>query len=673
MYIPSVPTIRTQRRECKASNKRALISTLENTNWTLIYRLNSFEKQLEVFQSMISSAINFCLPMRSVKTHPRDKPWITPDIKSCIKKRQLAWVRNDVEQYNIYRNKAAKLCKVARRRFYEDKICYTNDINPKKWWDNIKMLSGLSSQQSLTSMTVNGSILRDDKLTEAIGESFYRVSSDIAPLNYQPIPVTSVPDSYTIFPEAVEVLLSRVKERKATGPDEIPNWILKSCSSTLSLPICSIFNASIKNGNVPKLWKCADVLPLSKVAQPKSIENDLRPISLTAVVSKILESFVFNWLAAIVMPYIDPFQFGSVKRSSTTHALVHLVHSWLADLETPNTIIRTCLIDFSKAFDRVDHNILMYKLSILGVPPVLLNWCSSFLKDRQQRIKMGPYKSTWRRVIAGVPQGTKLGPLFFLVMVNDLRCEAPLYKYVDDCAITETIRSSPTESSNLQHEIDHINNWSIDNNMKLNAKKTKEFNISMSHVPHTLPALVIDDESLEVVHTAKLLGVHLSADLKWSTHINTICAKASKRLFALRILKRNGAVQKDLRKVYCSFIRPVLEYACPVWHFSLPAFLSDQIEQIQRRSVKIICPGLSYMDGLKELDLTALVDGREFLCKRFYVNNFGSLSNISDLLPKKNVHLYDFRNARNTPLFKTRTSRFYNSYLPTCVRKWDLP
>ena len=155
--IPSVPTITTQRRECKASNKRALISTLENTNWTPIYRFNSCENQLEVFQSMISTAINFCLPMRSVKTYIRDKPWIAPDIKGCIKKRQLAWVRNDVEQYKIYRNEVAKLCKVARRRFYEDKIRYTNDINPKKWWDNIKMLSGLSSQQSLTSMPVNGS------------------------------------------------------------------------------------------------------------------------------------------------------------------------------------------------------------------------------------------------------------------------------------------------------------------------------------------------------------------------------------------------------------------------------------------------------------------------------------------------------------------------------------
>ncbi len=202
------------------------------------------------------------------------------------------------------------------------------------------MLSGLSNQQAPTSMLVNGSVLENEQLAEAIGETFYRVSSDMTPLQFQPIPLTNVPDLYTISPEAVEVLqLSRIKVRKATGPDEIANWLLKSCAVTLSLPISSIFNASIRNGNVPKLWKSADDLPLGKISQPKSIETDLRPISLTAVVSKILESFVFSWLAPIVMPYIDPYQFGCVKRSSTTHALVHLVHSWLAALETPNTLI----------------------------------------------------------------------------------------------------------------------------------------------------------------------------------------------------------------------------------------------------------------------------------------------------------------------------------------------
>ncbi len=185
----------------------------------------------------------------------------------------------------------------------------------------------------------------------------------------------------------------------------------------------SMFNSSIREGHVPGMWKCADVLPLGKISRPKSIDTDLRPISLTAVLSKILETFVFNWLAPIVMPYIDPFQFGSVKMSSTTHALVHLVHYWLSALETPNTIIRTCFIDFSKAFDRIDHNILMRKLQLLNVPPVLLNWCSSFLQGRHQRVKLKSCKSDWKEIKAGVPQGTKLGPLFFLIMVNDLSSE----------------------------------------------------------------------------------------------------------------------------------------------------------------------------------------------------------------------------------------------------------
>ena len=184
------------------------------------------------------------------------------------------------------------------------------------------MLSGLSKTPPITSITVNDTILRDVDLAELINESFSRVTDDLSPLAYTPIPVIDVPDEYIISSEAVEVALSVINERKSVEPDKILTWVLKDCASIISTPVCSIFNSSIREGHVPKLWKSAEVLPLAKTPQPQ-----LDLISLTPVISKVFEGFVFNWIARIVMPHIDPYQFGSVKTSSTTHALVHLLHN----------------------------------------------------------------------------------------------------------------------------------------------------------------------------------------------------------------------------------------------------------------------------------------------------------------------------------------------------------
>ncbi len=120
-------------------------------------------------------------------------------------------------------------------------------------------------------------------------------------------------------------------------------------------------------------WKSADVIPAPKISNPKSVDSDLRPISLTSVLSKLLESFVFRWLFGYIKPSIDPLQFGNMKNCSTTHALIHMIHNWLAELENPGSTIRCCMIHFSKAFDRIDHNILLHKLQQLNIPPILLN------------------------------------------------------------------------------------------------------------------------------------------------------------------------------------------------------------------------------------------------------------------------------------------------------------
>ena len=146
--------------------------------------------------------------------------------------------------------------------------------------------------------------------------------------------------------------------------------------------------------------------------------------------------------------------FGGVKNSSATTALIHFIHQWLAATEIPQILVRSCLIDFSKAFYRINQNILLCKLQTLGVPPILLNWCASFLRNRQQRVKLGTFQSSWKLINAGVPQGTKLGPLFFLVMVNDFPAAFPLYKFIDDMTMFEVVSVPVIQTTTLQQEVD---------------------------------------------------------------------------------------------------------------------------------------------------------------------------------------------------------------------------
>ena len=530
----TLPTTRVKKRICKAANKRVLFSSLKSTNWNLLYCTTACEDQFNLFHSKITKIINACLPVRSIKLHPTDKPWMTAEIKDAIKKRQRAWAKGNTLQYNKYRNKVTRLCKRARFAFYNNSIKNMQETNPKKWWDNIKLLSGLSKPSSLTSVIVDGEVLKDSDLAEALNDYFSNVASDIQPLDFTPFLISQPSDEYVISPESVERALLSIQVRKSNGPDDIPNWVLKNFASVICRPICSVFNSSINQGHVPSLWKCANVIPINKVPRPTSINSDFRPISLTPVLSKILEGFVFEWLAAIIMPHIDPYQYGCVKKSSTTHALVHLIHQWLSATETPKSVIRSCLIDFSKAFDRIDHAILLHKLQLLNTPQLLLTWCAHFLYNRQQHVLFNNVSSSWKHIHAGVPQGTKLGPLFFLVMVNDLWSDLPLYKYVDDCTIYEVLFKA--EPSVLQNELNKIIKWSESNNMKINVTKTKELSITFLKNGAPMDRLTVYNQPLDLVPSSKLLGVYVSSDLKWSTHIDYICTKASKRLYALRTL-----------------------------------------------------------------------------------------------------------------------------------------
>ena len=226
-----------------------------------------------------------------------------------------------------------------------------------------------------------------------------------------------LPEELIIEPYSVESKLANISIFKSPGPDQIPNWFLRVFSAYLAEPVCCIFNTSLRTGIFPQLWKQANVIPVPKVQPPGSIETDLCPISLTPTLSKLLESYVGNWIMNRVLPKLNSKQFGAIKGQSITHALVDMLDMWLKALDQ-SQLARVVFVDFSKAFDRVDHAVVINNLIELAIPGSVVKWFASFLTNRQQRVKLANNLSSWLTLKGGMPQGSWLGPLTFIILIR---------------------------------------------------------------------------------------------------------------------------------------------------------------------------------------------------------------------------------------------------------------
>lgn len=458
--------------------------------------------------------------------------------------------------------------------------------------------------------------------------------------------------------------ISSLNPRKASGPDGIPAWLLKENVDLLMDPVRDIFNCSFSEGRLPPSWKAADIVPIPKKKPVKDVNKDLRPISLTPVLSKIAEEFVVEgYVRPAMLTKIGDNQFGSIPKSSTTHALLSMVHSWTKQTDGTGSTVRVVLFDYRKAFDLIDHTILAGKLMALDIPQGILCWIIDFLKNRRQRVKLQQdCKSEWGDIPAGVPQGTKLGPWLFILMIDDIdTSNSEIWKFVDDTTIAEHVAKNRV--STIQHSVNQLVVKSDENKFQLNEPKCKEMRISFAKNDADLAPIIINEKAIEVASSVKLLGLNISNDLKWNCHVSEISRKISSRLYFLRQLKRANVGIKELVTFYVTCLRPTTEYACPVFHNSLPNYLSDELEYLQKRAMRIIFPFTTYREALELANLETLFDRRQAQTDKMFQDICNDPHHkLHKFLPQPNTCCYNLRNSHKYLVPGCKTNRLKNSF-----------
>ena len=355
-------------------------------------------------------------------------------------------------------------------------------------------------------------------------------------LGFKPsTPPSSVPllSSITCSQECIQQLLSTMKTKTASGPDNISSHMLKNTARSISPFLHELFSLSLSTGKLPSEWKISNVTPIPKSGDASQCCN-YRPISLLSIVSKTFERIIHNQLLNFLLKHsrISRFQFGFRPNSSTQEALLHLSNEWHQQLDSGNQVA-AIFFDLSKAFDTVPHDLLLESLQRVGVSGSLLTWFEDYLSGRLQRVVLDGHTSAALPVTSGVPQGSILGPLLFIIFMNSifdtvLSGGSRIILYADDMVLYKPIKNNQ-DLLDFQNDIDAICSWTSTNSLHLNATKTKSILITRKkHRP--ILNFVIGSYPIPSVTSLKFLGVVITDNLSWSSHIESTCLKAKKEL-----------------------------------------------------------------------------------------------------------------------------------------------
>ena len=402
-------------------------------------------------------------------------------------------------------------------------------------------------------------------------------------------------------------LESFLRRREATRPCCSGTPTQRNCRKALAPAITILFNRSLSEGNLPPCMKLANITPVPKTDRPCQVSH-FRPISLLPILAKVLEKFVAErWLIPSIREKMSASQFAYVPGpgKGPCMALTTIYLSILEHLDSTSGAVRVLSIDLSKAFDVITPSSILNACHSFQIPLQAYQWIKSYLSDRKQRVKLGDECSNWTHITSGVPQGSVLGPLLFCMTTNKL---SPIHKnstiiqYADDITLLHFLRN-PNDDK-LHEEFAHLEQWAESLSLSINRNKCSVMDVvtKQNLVLQTLP-------NVHSVSHFKLLGVMLSSDMKWASHIDFIVKKASRRMFLLLNLRRANSPPDVIFKAYCAFIRSLLLYSFPVF-CNIPAYLKQRLLRIEKRVFRLL--------GASTGDFPSLFSTADKICERIF-------------------------------------------------------
>ena len=549
--------------------------------------------------------------------------------------------------FNRLRNQVTGLCRKAKR-VVEKVIASKSKSNPKGFWAYTQ--SKLKTRSSMPDLIKPGTeknpvfAKTDQEKSEVLVDYFSSVFTVESDLNNMP-PFAereySMPlEDLQITEDMVDEKLKKLKVNKSPGPDYIHPKVLNSTADSLKLPLSIIFNTSLQTRSLPNEWKHANISAIFKKGK-KTLPQNYRPVSLTCIVCKIMESIIRDAIIKHMTEnnLFSPYQFGFISGRSTVLQLLHVLKIWCEVLDQGGSL-DAIYCDFMKAFDKVPHKRLVYKVEKYGIKGNIIGWIDSFLSDRTQCVNVNGHISSSAPVTSGIPQGSVLGPILFVIYINDLpevlNDGSIAFLFADDTKMFRQIKTEQdliTQQHDIKKAVEWSNTWMLkfhpDKCVQLGLGKNNEIEKSYhaSINGHPMKRKIcekdvpkkfendlcshkyhydMDGHILKRSRCEKDIGVHVDTELNFSEHVTKAVNKANRIMGITR--KTFSCLNKStFLPIFKGLIRPQLEYAAPVWSPHQKE-LVRKVESVQRLATKRLpgMAGLEYNERLRKLKLPTL-------------------------------------------------------------------